>query len=485
MNESLQQVAEQRLQQTLSPLQVQYARALEMTGPEFEDEVRRALDDNPALEEDDSTAIHTETENDSGEDGFNETADEMMRADYGDEDEIPHYRLTSDNSSADDPVYDPASSQPDEETLLDNIRRQLELLPIDEQQRALALYIAGNIDQNGYLTRTVGQMVDDLAFGSGIDIERSKMQDALRIVQSLDPAGIGAADLRQSLQLQLQRIPSDAHRNDALTIVSDYFDLFANKHYDRLKSTSGFDSGRLREALDLIKTLNPKPGAAFDGSSADEKLRRIVPDFEVEQEGRRLTVSMTGNIPQLRIASSFDIDDTRIAQRQQTGNRAAEAMTFVRRKRDEANDFIKAATMRRDTLMRVMEAIVKLQRDFFLTGDTLKLKPMILKDVSEMTGYDLSVVSRATAGKYVQAPTGVYPLKFFFNERPKDDLDASAHELLEALRQEIESEDHSNPLSDQELSDRLTSKGYDIARRTVTKYRERLGLPVARLRREL
>lgn len=141
--------------------------------------------------------------------------------------------------------------------------------------------------------------------------------------------------------------------------------------------------------------------------------------------------------------------------------------------------------MRRDTLMRVMEAIVKLQRDFFLTGDTLKLKPMILKDVSEMTGYDLSVVSRATAGKYVQAPTGVYPLKFFFNERPKDDLDASAHELLEALRQEIESEDHSNPLSDQELSDRLTAKGYDIARRTVTKYRERLGLPVARLRREL
>lgn len=480
MNESLQQVTETRLQQGLSPLQVQYARALEMTGLEFDDEVRRALDENPALEEDEDTTLMPR--NDSGDDGatFDESPEEVQRADYRDEDDMPSYRVASSNRSADDPVYDPSGSQTAATTLLDYLRGQLELLDLDQEMRGLTGYVIGNLDRNGYLTRTVGQMVDDLAFGAGVIVSDERMGEAVELVRSLDPAGVGAGDLRQCLVLQLRRMAQDERTSDALRIVSDYFDLFANKHYDRLRSATQMSDSRLREAVDLIRSLDPKPGASFEAETGEDRFRRIVPDFEVETDGPRITVSMTGDQHRLRVAPSFVIDE-----HSQRGSRYPEEAAFVRRRRDEAADFIRAAEMRRDTLMRVMRAIVTLQHDFFMTGDPLSLRPMILKDVAALTGDDLSVISRATGGKYVQTATGIYPLKFFFNERPKEDLDASAHELLDALRNEIESEDTAHPLSDQALSERLTARGYDIARRTVTKYRERLGLPVARLRRKL
>lgn len=478
MKESLQQIAEQRLQQSLSPLQVQVARTLEMNGPEFEEEVRRVLDDNPALEEDTDTPLLPQGD-DSGSE-FGETAEQMQLADYGSEDDIPNYRLNASNRSADDPVYDPASSQASEMTLHDYLEAQLDVADIpDPRVRQLARYAVGNIDSNGYLTRTADEMINDITFATGIVPARDEMQKAVAAVQALDPAGVGAYDLRQCLLLQLARMESNEAVDDAREIVTHYFDLFANRHYDQLKAETHLGDDRLRAALEEIRSLTPKPGAAFDDNAGADRLRRIVPDFEVEGEGQRLTVSLSGVQPQLRVAESFNIDDN-------TGMRRNSAeMLFVKRKRDEAADFIRAAAMRRDTLLRVMRAIVKIQRDFFVTGDPLRLKPMILKDVAQITGDDLSVISRATAGKYVQTPTGIYPLKFFFNERPKDDLDASAHELLDALRKEIEGEDHKHPLSDQALAEQLAAKGYDIARRTVTKYRERLGFPVARLRREL
>lgn len=481
MNESLQQVTELRQLQQLSPLQVQYARALEMTGPEFDEEVRRALDENPALEEDIDNPLLPPDDGDGENFEYTESAEEMQRADYKSEDEMPTYRLNAYNRSSDDPVYDPAQSHTAATTLLDTLTAQLELLDIDETLRSLALYVAGNIDGNGYLTRTIDQMVNDLAFSTGLDVTRNLMEDAVDLIRTLDPPGVGASDLRQSLLLQLQRLDPDRKSvADALTVVRDYFDLFANKRYDRLMSAARLNEERLGAALDIIRTLNPKPGAPYESQTGEDRMRRIIPDFEVEPCGSRFIVTLTSNAPNLRVARSFELGDQHGISRQKD-----EEMAFVRRKRDEAADFIRASEMRRDTLTRVMKAIATIQRDFFVTGDPLTLRPMILKDVSAMTGDDLSVISRATAGKYVQTPTGIYPLKYFFNERPKDDLDASSHELLMALRQEIEGEDPHRPLSDQALSDRLTERGYDIARRTVTKYRERLGLPVARLRRKL
>ncbi len=480
MKESLQQLTETRLQQVLSPMQVQYARALEMTGPEFDEEVRRALDENPALEEDPDVPLLPRNDDGDSSSGFNETAEEMQRADYGSEDDIPAYRLQASNRSADDPEYDPSSGHTAVMTLMDALSDQIEMLDLDETARNLAIYVAGNIDSNGYLTRTVDQMVDDLAFGTGITVSRGEIQDAVNLIRTLDPPGVGASDLRQTLLLQLRRLKPGQKINDAIEIVRDYFDLFANKHYDRLHSATRLSEERLRDAIEVIRTLNPKPGAAYESVTGEDKLRRIIPDFDLEIDGSRISVTLLGSQPHLKVADSFEIDDSRSSSRDR-----ADELTFIRRKRDEASDFIRTAEMRRETLLRVMRAIVSLQREFFLTNDPLLLKPMILKDISAKTGDDLSVISRATAGKYVQTPAGIYPLKFFFNERPKDDLDASAHELLEALKQAIENEDPRHPLSDQALSEQLSAQGYDIARRTVTKYRERLGLPVARLRRKL
>ena len=485
MKESLQQVTEQRQQQTLSPLQVQLARTLEMTGPEFEEEVRRALDENPALEEDSSASDVLPKSDDGDSPGeFTETPEQMMLADYRNDEEIPHYRLNVSNRSADDEVWDPASTQTSATTLRDFLEQQLAIADTDESLRPLAAYVMGNIDSNGYLTRTADEMVDDIAFAGGPVIPRDSMLKAVALVQQLEPAGVGAYDLRHTLLLQLNRLDrSDAAVADAHAIIADYFDLFAARHFDRLKSSLSLSDNRLREALALIRTLNPKPGAQFEAEPGEDRLSRIVPDFEVEVDGPRVSVTMTGNMPQLRVAESFLIDDDSSLKKR---GASSDAMMFVRRKRDEAADFIRAAATRRETLLRVMKAIARIQRDFFMSGgDPYRLHPMILKDVAAITGDDLSVISRATAGKYVQTPSGIYPLKFFFNEKPKENIDASTRQLLDALRAEIEAEDPHDPLSDQALAERLAARGYDIARRTVTKYREKLGLPVARLRRQI
>lgn len=309
-----------------------------------------------------------------------------------------------------------------------------------------------------------------------------EMRSALDTLRRLDPAGVGASDLRDCLLLQLRRLDPQQDVADATEIITHYFDLFAGMKMDRLMTAASLSESRLKAAIDLIRTLNPKPGATFEGSDSEAEIRaaHITPDFYVETDGDRLLLSMPDNLPHLAIEQSFDVDNIEISPRMP--RRDADALAFLKSRRDSAADFIKAIGMRRETLWRVMTAIMRHQRDFFLTDDELKLRPMILKDIAAATGYDISVVSRATQGKYVATAGGVYPLKFFFNERPKSDSDASSLEIMAALRHLVDQENKRSPLSDEALTAALKAQGYDIARRTVAKYREKAGIPVARLR---
>lgn len=480
MKESLSQATELSQQLSLSPLQVQFARALEMTGPEFEDDVRRAVDENPALEADTDDALLPLDDNGRPSGEFAESADQIQRADYRNDDDAPAWsRASADDDAPGAETFAEAAG----ETLLESLMSQIAELQLSDREKALAEYVAGDIDDNGYLTRTPRQIANDLTFNVGVETSADEIERIADLIRGFEPPGVGAVDLRQALMLQLERLdPSSEAVADAMTIARDHFDLFTRKHFDRIAPASGIAPERVGAALDLLRSLNPKPGASFGRDRAQERLRHITPDFEVEPDpSGRLTLSMGNSIPRLRVEASFAADDIVVGRKRD----ADAALAFIRRKRDEALDYIRAARMRQETLWNVMTAILKLQKEFMTSGNPTDLKPMILKDVAALTGYDLSVVSRATAGKYVATPHGVYPLKYFFNERPKEELDASSHEILEALRKVIEAEDKRSPLSDQAIAERLQADGYDIARRTVTKYRERLGLPVARLRREL
>lgn len=488
MKESLKQTQQQRLRQTLSPVQVQFVRTLEMTGPEIEEEVRRELDDNPALEAVADTDQHADdtalpaTVDAEGED-FKESAEELQMADYASPDDIPYYRLEANNTSPDSPYFEPVTTGTGA-SLFDTLMTQVAQSDASERVKEIARFIAGNIDDNGYQTRTLAAVADDAAIHAGIDPTREEVLTAWRLIRSLDPAGVGATDLRDCLLLQLERRPDTQARRDADEMVRHYYDLFSHMRFNRIRSMTGITEQRMKDALALIRSLNPKPGSAIAASADDERVAHITPDFIVEADPEgRLTLIMPNRVPQLQVEQSFaagaDITPGPRTARHQ------EAEAFIRRKRDEAETFIKAVRMRRETLMRVMTAIMKLQREFFLTDDPLKLRPMVLRDVADATGYDISVVSRAAAGKYVATMQGVYPLKFFFNERPKDDSDTSSIVIRDALRRLVEGEDPSKPLSDDILAERLRAEGFDIARRTVAKYREKEGIPVARLRHKL
>lgn len=479
MKESLRLSLDQKLQQRLSPLQMRYARMLEMTEPEVEEEVRRELDDNPAL---------VEAEHDSGDDtGFNETSEEMQLADYRDEDDIPAYRLESRNRSVNDTYYEPVAVAAGE-SLMDNLMSQLSETDMDDRQLSIARYIIGNLDDNGYMTRSIPEIEDDLAFGAGIDVAPGEVKGILDTIRSLDPAGVGAYDLRDCLALQLRRLPQSMDVDNARAIVDHYFDLFSLRHFDRLESAMKISREDLRRAEDVIRSLNPKPAGRFSDSDVDDRTRHIIPDFVVEaDDDGNLTVSMPGSHPDLTIERSFAAaDDSMSKPDRDTSQRRRDAMLFISRKRDDAADFIELLRMRRVTLMRIMEAIVKYQKKFFMgDDDESSLRPMILKDIAAMTGSDLSVISRATAGKYVATQSGIYPLKFFFNEKVGREDSSSSRELAAMIKRMIDSEDTAAPLSDDAITSGLNEAGYDIARRTVAKYREKLGYPVARLRKKL
>jgi RNA polymerase sigma-54 factor len=469
--------------QTLAPLQVQFVKLLEMNTAAIEDEVHRRLDENPALEEVSPAAVSTDNEGDS--DDYTETSEELQRADYRDEDDMmPAYRTRLQNNSDDDDRRMSIDANAASTDMSDNLVEQLSEFDLSPRDRLFAEYLIGNLDSNGRMTRTLSAIADDIAIHTGHDISRDDLIPAFNVVRSLDPAGVGAVDLRDCLLLQLRRRDNSIPVKTAIEILDRHFDLFANKHFDRLRTKIGINDEQLSDALNVIKTLNPKPGNS-DSNAPEDRMMHINPDFVVEPDDndpteQRFNISLTQHLPELAVAQSYKLGDISAA-----AARRDKTLAFIKSRSQEASEFIDLLQRRSQTLLDVMTAIVEIQSEFFRTEERSSIRPMILKDIAALTGRDMSVISRATNGKYVATRGGLYPLKMFFNERPKEDSDVSSHQILEALRSMIDNEDKRHPLSDDALTDMLNERGFDIARRTVAKYREQLNLPNSRGRRDI
>lgn len=479
----LKQQLQQKLQQKLSPQQIQIIRLLELTELELEERVKQELVENPALEEGGESLY---PENESQDDGPQESAEELSLADYRSEDDIPDYRLEADNFSRKERREEiPFSGN---SSFHDFLERQLGERSLTDQETKIAEYIIGNIDDNGYLQRPIAAISDDLIFQIGIDVSVEKLDELLQLIQDFEPAGVGASNLRECLMLQLERKEGNPATLLAYNILENSFEEFTKKHYDKIIRQYEITETELKNAIQEITQLNPKPGSAWNNSFSDE-MSHIIPDFIVESQDGELTVNMSNsNMPELRISKDYQgmFDDYNGNKANQTKEKK-DALLFVKQKLDAAQWFVNAIKQRNHTLMSTMQAIVEIQRDFFLTGDESTLKPMILRDVAERSGFDISTISRASNSKYVQTNFGVFPLKYFFSESLQNDSgeEISSREIKRILQDFVNNEDKRKPLSDEKLCDMLQDKGYVIARRTVAKYREQLSIPVARLRKEI
>lgn len=469
---------------TLTPMQIQEVRVLEYTTLELEQRIDRELEENPGLERGDDTkeeALNEEFENDNeGEDALQN--DEFDLSDYISDDDTPDYMLHSNNASPDDKQEDIPFSVG--ESFQEYLSGQLGLLPLSEEKRKVAQYILGNIDENGYLSRSPEALADDLAFHANIDISDKEMMDIIHTIQyNFEPAGVCARNLQECLLLQLQRRQQSPSVELATKILEKFYKEFATHHYQKIIDRLGITDQQLREAETEIRRLTPKPGNALQQDLYTG--HTIIPDFIVEVNGNDITISLNnGNIPELHVNSEFN-QILQNYQRQSTHTREEkEAISFIKDRIDSARWFIDAVRQRNETLTRTMTAIVQLQRDYFLEGDENLLKPMILKDVADKTGYDISTISRVSNSKYVQTPYGVLPLKFFFSESMTNESgeEVATRAIKNALLDIIDKEDKQNPLNDDELVEALRKKGFTIARRTVAKYRKQLHIPVARLR---
>ncbi|MDE5806973.1 MAG: RNA polymerase factor sigma-54 [Muribaculaceae bacterium] len=383
------------------------------------------------------------------------------------------------------PAFTPADT---EESLYDNLISQLSERRLPEKVKEGAKYIIGNLDSNGYLDRPLRSIADDLAFNEGIDLSDKEAQQALDIVRSLDPPGIGAFNLRDTLWMQLEAMPESPVRDNALKIIKDGYEAFTMKHKHRLVSSLRLSNKEVDEALDLIRSLNPRPGAAL-GSSRSDMASIVIPDFIVNNEDGEITVALNSRIPELQIDQSFEQAVDNMERSAKSRAKKSAESEYIIRNYNDAREFIAILSQRQRTMMDVMTAIVKIQKEYFLTQDVYTLRPMMLKNVAELTGLDFSVISRATNGKYVATPWGVFPLRFFFSDSVGEATEGSEaltnRKIEEEIRALVEAEDKKHPLSDQHIMEEMEARGFEISRRTVAKYRDRLKIPVARLRKEM
>ncbi|MDR0348876.1 MAG: RNA polymerase factor sigma-54 [Tannerella sp.] len=484
----LRQQLQQKLQQRLSPQQIQIIRLLELPSVEMEERIKQELEENPALEEgQDSLPDDDMNQNgpDSEETDFSDGDTDLSLGDYLTEDDIPDYKLAEMNNKADRKENIPFSS---ETSLHDFLLEQLGLRELSDRERKIGEYIIGNIDDDGYLRRDLTSITDDLIFKAGEEVSKSDIEPVLAVIQDFDPAGVGARDLQECLLLQLEKKEPTDCTNEAIQMLANYFDAFVKKHYEKIQKGLNINEARLKKILHEITSLNPKPGNSWSEAS-EIVLNQITPDFTVEAQNGELTLSMNQRgVPDLHINREYaemfqDYTSNKVNQTSDMRN----AVQFVKQKLDAAQWFIDAVRQRQETLQRTMEAIVMLQHDFFLTGEESKLRPMILKDVAERSGYDISTISRVSNSKYVQTNFGIYPLKYFFSESTQNESgeEISTREVKQIMKQTIEAEDKRKPVTDEALTALLKEKGYLIARRTIAKYREQMNIPVARLRKEL
>jgi RNA polymerase sigma-54 factor len=487
----LTQRLQQKLLQKLSPQQILLMKLLQIPSIALEQRIKQEIEENPALEdfgdpepEAEVTDQLPETEPDPV-DELDRERDDFDITDYIDDDDVPAYRLNSNNSSADDEHRDiPYASGISFQEMLVS---QLGLRKLDERQVQIAGYIIGNLDDAGYLNRNLNAMVDDLAFTQNITTTLAELDELLKVVQEFDPPGIGARDLRECLLIQLRRQDLQTSSTKlAIHLIERYFDELTKKHYDKITKKAKVSEEELRDAVNEILKLNPKPGNSVGETSRPN--HSIMPDFFIYSKDGDLELQVNSrNMPELRLSRTYvDMLET-YSETKTKSSSQKEAVMFIRQKIDSAKWFIDAIKQRQNTLYVTMDAIMQYQFEYFLTGDETKLRPMILKDIAEIVGLDISTISRVANSKYVQTPYGTFLLKSFFSESMQTDSgeEVSTREIKKILSDCIEAEEKGKPLTDEQLTDILKEKGYNIARRTVAKYREQLNIPVARLRKEL
>ena len=469
----LKQGLQQKLQQGLSPLQIQTIKLLELPTLELEQRIKKELEENPVLDEASSTE-----ETEDGE------PKNVSLSDYSSQDDsTPSYRLYINNQGKDlKPQYNTFSVK---ESFHQNLEMQLGYSGLKGEDRTIASFIIGSIDDDGYLRRDILSLTDDIAFRLNIETTPEHVEKILKVIQEFEPVGVGARDLRECLLLQLRAKENTPQRERAEEILENYFEEFSRKHYDKIMAKTGMDKDELKDAVVEIVRLNPRPGGQIDDSYV-EQAQQIVPDFILDNKDGELILSMPKfSVPELRVNKRYA--DLLMNSATSSGKRGKEAVAFVKQKLDSAKWFVEAIKQRQNTLQNTMKAILDFQHDFFMDGDEAKLKPMVLKNIAEKTGLDISTISRVVNCKYIQTNFGVYPLKYFFSEGMKTESgdEVSTREIKKVLSESIESEDKKKPLTDEELVGVLSQKGYKVARRTVAKYREQLNIPIARMRKEI
>ncbi len=464
------------LQQKLSPQQIQMIKLLELPTVQLEQRIKQEIEDNIVLEEEERTP------EDEDQQPQEISVDEYLR-----EDETPSYKSHVNNFSKDDkqrPVY-----LTEGRSLQEYLVEQLGFRNLSERDMRLAVYLVGSIDEDGYLRRDLESVADDIAFTIGIETSAEELERILKIIHELEPAGIGARDLRECLLLQLDQLELNTPaRRLARKILTDYFDEFVKKHYEKLMVRLQVSEDEFREAIAEIRHLSPKPGNLYAEGGTDTT-PYIIPDFILDYQDGHFNLSMNSyNVPEVRVNRRYvDMMRDMVGPDGKVKAQDREALQFVKSKLDSAKWFISAIKQRHDTLMRTMQAILDYQQEYFKDGDRSKLRPMILKDIADRTGLDVSTISRVVNSKYVQTQFGIILLKSLFSEAMQTESgeEVSSYEIKHILQQCIDEEDKRHPLTDETLMDILNSKGYRIARRTVAKYREMLGIPVARLRKQI
>ena len=490
----------QKLLQKLSPQQILIMKLLQIPTMELGTRIKEEIMQNPALEEGESHDYEDDIngeninenddvdtfEDEQGDDDHYDPLDDFDDYLKDDDEDDAAYKYSVNNSSPDDKHYETPITN--ETTFQDTLMEQLGFRKLDEKKYKIGAYIIGNLDDAGYLSRQINGIADDLLFTQNLDVTEDEVRDVLGIIQDFDPAGVGASNLQECLMIQLRRINEENPSKDcdnAMVIIEKYFDEFTKKHYDKIVTRSEMSDDDFKRALNIILSLNPKPGGSSGTISQNNDY--IIPDFTVINNGGELELQLNNrNTPELHVSKDF-MSMLKEYSAGKDSPEKREAIAFIKNKIDSANWFIDAIKQRQNTLYVTMKAIMEYQREFFITGDEGKLKPMILKDISDMVGLDISTISRVANSKYVQTAYGTFPLKFFFSEGLVNDEgeEVSTREVKKIVRESVENEDKANPLNDDELTAILKEKGYTIARRTVAKYREQLGIPVARLRKVL
>lgn len=462
-------------QQKLSPLQIQTIKLIELPVQDLEQRIRKELEENPVL--DDSPKEESDSQDED------EAPREVSLSDLNEDDPIPSYKLKVNNYGKDErPEYNTFSTK---QSFTQSLIEQLGYRELDEHLKDVATFIIGSLDEDGYLRRDLDSLVDDLAFRANIETDVKEVEKALAVIQEFEPAGVGARDLRECLLIQLRAMKKSPDVEIAEKILSNHFQEFSNKHFQKIMTKLGIDEDGMRRALAKIMKLNPSPGGQVDDSYND-RAQQVVPDFVLDLVDGELKLSMPRfSIPELRINRKYA--NILMDAANSSEHEKKEAATFVKQKMDSAKWFVEALKQRHNTLQSTMQAIVDYQHDYFMDGDETNLRPMVLKDIAAKTGFDISTISRVVNSKYIETHFGIFPLKYFFSEglENQEGEEVSTRELKKVLTDLVANEDKHKPLTDDQLVSEMEAKGYKVARRTIAKYRDQLGIAKARLRKEL